>query len=302
MILFDNLKKIYTTQTYFEKYGGYIWLAIIIIMIFSSIVGMLISGGTTNSLKKNWVKHRCNPGVMPFAGIINNTTSKSALEYTEENFVYCVEDIITTMAEIFLTPILEAMSVLGDILNLLPGIFSELLKALEEILAFLRSLLGMLSTLIGNMIIGIVKLVRDVENILTKGSLIKYSITHIIGTIIATVSVFADFMLKKLKFFIFIILLIPIIIFWGISLGKGATAWAPPLGLLIPSSGLFQFGVELVSNPFTAPFGVVLISLAVVLFALGIVFFILFIFIITVLGWLFKYIFDTVFKASTSYL
>jgi hypothetical protein len=223
MKLYEQLKNIYTKQTYTQKYGGYMWISLLIITVFITIIGYLMSGGKTNSLKKNWSENRCNPGVMPFAGIINNTTGKSAMEYTEDNFTYCVENIISSIANAFIAPLLFALSALNKIFSDMPGIFSELLKLLKDLMDFLKSLMSMMMTIIENVIVAIERLVGDIRDIISKFSFAKTAVRGIVGTIIVAGTGCVKWIFLKIIELLLLILLVPILYSFEMALGAVAT-------------------------------------------------------------------------------
>ena len=70
-IFFKKLKRIYNGKTYFEKYGGDLWLCFILITLFTSISTYFHVSGQINTLKTSWVDNKCNPRYMPFANIMN---------------------------------------------------------------------------------------------------------------------------------------------------------------------------------------------------------------------------------------
>ena len=55
-------------------------------------------------IKADWVNQRCNPKVMPFAGLINKPDNKTITEFTGENFNYCTQTILTNLTGIAVQP------------------------------------------------------------------------------------------------------------------------------------------------------------------------------------------------------
>uniref|UniRef100_A0A6C0BYV4 Uncharacterized protein n=1 Tax=viral metagenome TaxID=1070528 RepID=A0A6C0BYV4_9ZZZZ len=219
MNLYAQLKNIYTKQTYAQKYGGYMWMSLLIITVFITIIGYLMSGAKTNTLKKNWSENRCNPGVMPFAGVINNTSGKSAMEYTEDNFTYCVENVISSIANAFIAPLLFALSALNKIFSDLPGIFSELFKLLQDLMNFLKSLMDMMMVIIENVIVAIERLVGDVRDIIGKLFALKGAAGGIVGSIIVAGTACVKWIFFKIVELLLEILLIPLLYSLEMSIG-----------------------------------------------------------------------------------
>jgi hypothetical protein len=57
------------------------------------------------AIKTDWVAQRCKPSVMPFAGIINKPDGKTASEFAQENFTYCVQSVAQEITAFALKPI-----------------------------------------------------------------------------------------------------------------------------------------------------------------------------------------------------
>jgi hypothetical protein len=63
----------------------------------------------------DWINQRCNPKYMPFAGYITRPEGKTEFEYTNENFQYCTQNILTNVTGHALQPIQYMISGLQDI-------------------------------------------------------------------------------------------------------------------------------------------------------------------------------------------
>lgn len=147
-----TIKQMYNKQTYFAKYGGEIWLAIIIISIMSSLTGYFSSQGQIRSVKDDWAKHRCNPGWMPFAAAMNDDSSKSGMEYTEENFSYCVENILNSITQVFLEPFYLAVNVLEETISQMAESFGNIGGIFDTLRTFMSSFLSAIIQIILNIL------------------------------------------------------------------------------------------------------------------------------------------------------
>ena len=58
---------------------------IIVIVIFVGIYLLNILAIGKKNIEKNWVKYRCNPMIMPFAGMFGHDPM--------ENFAYCIQNM-----------------------------------------------------------------------------------------------------------------------------------------------------------------------------------------------------------------
>ena len=88
MSINKSISKLYNNAGFIEKYGGEVWITILILFIFGVAFTYINVLNHVNSVKKNWGHERCNPFIIPLAGWINNTNkdSESDFQYTVDNF------------------------------------------------------------------------------------------------------------------------------------------------------------------------------------------------------------------------
>ena len=117
----NNLNK----ASYLDKNGGNIFVmkfAILIVFFLSTYYWILRNA---EPIKTNWPRYKCQPGIIPFAGIIKGQPGKE-LEFTSKNFSLCLNDVLATIVNIFTTPI-------SILTNILLSTFSLLLKLMNAI-------------------------------------------------------------------------------------------------------------------------------------------------------------------------
>jgi len=122
----DKINKLYNNLSYFDLYGSsvlaFIIITIIVILIYCYSIVML----NASKIKSDWINQRCNPKVIPFAGLINKPDGKSIVDYTGENFSYCVQDILTKITGYAVQPF-------NFLINFLSVIFDDLKNAINII-------------------------------------------------------------------------------------------------------------------------------------------------------------------------
>jgi hypothetical protein len=115
----NKIKKLYGSSGYFNQYGGQVFLfvilSLIVFLVFSYCIVML----SFQPIKDDWANQRCNPKVIPFAGLINKPPGKSISEFTQENFVYCVQGILKSITG-------DAVQPLTYTTNLLQNLYSNI--------------------------------------------------------------------------------------------------------------------------------------------------------------------------------
>jgi hypothetical protein len=132
---FEKIDDLYRKLGYFQKYGGTVIFVILItiivieIFVFSQIVH------NERDIKKDWVNQRCKPYIMPLAGFINKPDDQTILDYTNENFTYCIQQITKSIAGNVFSPFNHMTS----ILTLITKAMSEAIQAIRSMINNFRS-------------------------------------------------------------------------------------------------------------------------------------------------------------------
>lgn len=117
----NNLNK----ANYLDKNGGNIFVMILTILIVFFLSTYYWILRNAEPIKTNWPRYKCQPGIIPFAGIIKGKPGK-VMEFTANNFSLCLNDVLATIVSIFTTPI-------SILTNILLSTFSLLLKIMNKI-------------------------------------------------------------------------------------------------------------------------------------------------------------------------
>ncbi len=127
----EYIHKLYDKLTYFDMYGS----SVIIFLIITLIVFFVHTHCQVMQVRKavadDWNNQRCNPKYMPFAGYITHPEGTSAFDYTNENFQYCVQNILTNVTSYALQPF-EYM------VNSLQKIFEMIGNSIQKIRDFMN--------------------------------------------------------------------------------------------------------------------------------------------------------------------
>ena len=144
-----TISKLYNNATLMEKYGGEVWITILIIFIFGVAFTYVNVLNHVHSIKKNWGHERCNPFIIPLAGWINNPNKKteSDFQYTVDNFEFClgsvVQSVFQFIADAFKFILQGIASLFQDILNILSGIINFIMSIISAILGLLQNAWGL---------------------------------------------------------------------------------------------------------------------------------------------------------------
>ena len=109
----------------------FLTLIIFIIFIGLYLFNILIVG--IKHVEKNWPLHRCNPAVMPFAGLFNHDVIS--------NFTYCIQNIQTAHMGELLQPLNYSQTLLGKII-------SDLQYSLQAVRAFFNKIRNFITEIV----------------------------------------------------------------------------------------------------------------------------------------------------------
>jgi hypothetical protein len=137
-----------------------ITLTIIILLTFIILyLAPLLSIGIQN-IKNNWVKYRCNPMVMPFAGFFGEDPSTT--------FSFCIQSLLKDFMKIILIPIQQSLSVIGSLGGDFQTAINDVRKVMDAIRNFITEIIQTVFGVFLNIMIEIQKLILRTKDVLGK--------------------------------------------------------------------------------------------------------------------------------------
>jgi len=124
--IYTKINKMYNKKTYLASYGLDILITIIICLIFFVATSYFYIMNNLKPIVADWSNQKCSPAVIPFAGLINNGTTTTPMEFTEQNFTNCIQTILGNITGYAFAPIYYLMQVITDA-------FQELVDAIDAI-------------------------------------------------------------------------------------------------------------------------------------------------------------------------
>lgn len=138
MDVYMSIDKLYEKAGYLAKYGGDLYLAIILIIVVFCVVSYFYVMSKVRPIRDNWVKERCNPQVIPFAGMIYKRDDQSTMEATAENFTYCTQNVLVGISDFALQPIRYSVSAMTNVF----GALSQSMNAVRGMFSSIRGNVG----------------------------------------------------------------------------------------------------------------------------------------------------------------
>ena len=197
----NKFKDLYSNLTYFDEYGGSVFLFIIITIVVFIGVSYCYVMINISPIKNNWVAERCNPYVIPFAGIINKPDNMTATQFTEQNFNFCAQNILKDITGFAVEPltfityaITESITAIRDALQAIRTMFDKIRNDFLSVSSEIMDRLANIMIPIQQIIIAVKDMFGKIQGTLTAvlytflGS--YYTLQSLLGAIAQTVILF----------------------------------------------------------------------------------------------------------------
>jgi hypothetical protein len=164
----SKIVSMYENIGYLGMYGKDVLITILIFGIVLGIVSFASYKAIINQLKYNWNTKKCNPIIMPFAGLIMPVPGQTTSETTFENFNYCIQQDMSAVFAIIMMPfefiLYLIITFLDTTLELIMAVINELAWIKNQISGIFENLYDK----IVNFIIPVVEIIVKMRDMLGK--------------------------------------------------------------------------------------------------------------------------------------
>lgn len=150
-----------------------ILLTIVIIIVFFSLFMVNILSVGIKNIEDNWPTYRCNPLVMPLAGMFGQNAA--------QNFTYCIQTMQTNYMEYLQLPISYNLDVVGNL-----GL--SLVDSINSIRAFMNYLRNSITDIIQNIFGVFLNILIEFQRILIQIKDMVGKLSGVMVTLIYTIS------------------------------------------------------------------------------------------------------------------
>lgn len=245
-IKLENLKKMYENLTYFEQYGGSVFLFIIISIIFILAVSYCFVMINAQPIADDWPNQRCKPNIIPFAGLITRPDGVTASEYTAENFTYCVQNILSDITGSAISPLTFVSNGLLSVAKSISESLQAIRGMIDKVRTFAQSIFQEIMGRIMNIMIPLQEIIISFRDLVGK---IQGTMTGGIFTLLGSYYTLKSLMGAIAQFIIIILISIAVMvaIFWIIPFTWGAaiTNTTIFIAIAIPMAIILSFMVDI---------------------------------------------------------
>jgi len=218
-----KINEMYTDLTYFDQYGGSVFIFIVLIIILCVVFAYATVMKNIQPIKDDWVNQRCKPSVIPFAGFINKPEDMSAFDFTGQNFTGCLQNILISISGFAIQPI-------SYVTHTLSGLFEVIVEAIQQIRKITSSIRSNMSNItseimgrianiivpLQQIIISVVDSMEKVKGILTAGLYTSLGTYYVLKSLLGAIVQFIITILIVLAALILAMWIIPFT--WPVAL------------------------------------------------------------------------------------
>ena len=131
--VFADINNLYKKAGYLNLYGIDLIITIVLCLMFLFIIIYYSVINNLQPLKADWDNNKCRPSVIPFAGIINKPYDDSVFEFTQKNFIYCGQTILTSIIDNAFKPLYMAFQLTNQLFKNLADNLLEIFNQISNL-------------------------------------------------------------------------------------------------------------------------------------------------------------------------
>ena len=219
---FENFKKMYENQTYFDQYGSSVIMLIIITFVLFTVISYCLIMVNTQPILDDWPNQRCKPQILPIAGFITHPEGVTATEYTAQNFTYCTQNILTNITGDALKPLTyvtaSLQNVLVDIQNSLNAVRAMFDKTRDFFASVSQEIMGRIMNImtpLQQILISFKDLIAKIQGSMTAGLFTALGAYYTLKSMLGAVAQFIVTILVGMVIYIAFLWIMPFT--WGFA-------------------------------------------------------------------------------------
>jgi len=126
-----KINEMYAKLSYFDQYGGSVVMFIILLIILFVAVSYTTIMRNVQPIKDDWPAQRCKPNIIPFAGLINKPDNMSVVDFTGQNFNFCLQNILSSISGYAFQPV-----------SYMTYVVRSLFEAIGQVIQYIRTIIA----------------------------------------------------------------------------------------------------------------------------------------------------------------
>lgn len=158
--------------------------SILILFIFVLLYMFNILTVGLQQIKKDWPLYRCNPVVMPFAGMMGHDAT--------QNFTYCIQNMQTNFMGYLLQPLHYNFDLVGNITSTISNAINDVRQFFYKLRSFIGNIVGSIFGVFLNVIVEFQRITINIRDIFGKLSGMLVVMIYSIGGTMMTAESWMD--------------------------------------------------------------------------------------------------------------
>jgi hypothetical protein len=216
----ENVIHMYDNLNYFDQYGATFILFILITLVLLILISYCHVKINAQPVIDNWPNERCKPNIIPFAGFITHPEGISAVDYTAQNFNYCMQGILSSISGSMLEPITFVINIIKDVLSSVEDAINDIRVMFDKVRTFFQTVAQEVMGRIMNMMIPLQQIIISFKDLVGK---IQGAMTAGLFTLLGTYYTLKSLLGAIAQFLIIILIALAaiIVLFWIIPFTWG---------------------------------------------------------------------------------
>ena len=238
----DNITKLYENQTYYDQYGSSLILFIFITIVVFVLISYFYMMTNIQPIIDDWPNQRCKPTIIPVAGFITHPEGMSAVEYTSQNFTYCMQNILSNITGEALQPLTYTTNSLQMFANNIQNSIQNVRAMFDKVRTMFQSVSEEIMGRIMNVMIPLQEIIINFRDLIGK---IQGAMTGGVFTLLGSYYALQSLMgaIAQMITQMLIALAAMIAVFWAVPFTWGAAAANTVIfiAIAIPMSIILSF-------------------------------------------------------------
>jgi hypothetical protein len=216
--IFTKVNNLYNKKGFLEKYGTDVWITVIIFLIFFVSTSYYHIFNNIQPIISDWDNQKCNPSVIPFAGLINKSPDTTVFEFTGQNFTGCIQTILKTVTADAFKPVYYIMNSFIEMFNEISNAVNGIRAMFNKIRVTMKTFSEDVMSRLLNITIPVFQFIINMKDMLAKTNGVLggtvYTLFGVYYTLKSSMGAAIDFIVKILYILagmIITLLLIPFV-------------------------------------------------------------------------------------------
>jgi len=163
------LKFLYKNKIHDDYVYDMLW-TVLIIFLYCCAYAYLKIRANAQVISNNWVRYRCNPAYMPFAGMIMQPNDEfgDQIKYANINFEYCTQKVLKGISSGFIDPIYYMQSITTSILHGIVNTLNDMRTLINSIRNAMSSVMADVMARVLNVMQPVVMMIISARDMMGK--------------------------------------------------------------------------------------------------------------------------------------